>query len=166
MRLEEYMETEMVNENVFVDVLKKVKNKTSDAVLKMFKDSWNRLVGILQNRNLEKDALDIINKHLNTKYKSLDQISRAKMISSVMPEGIMNENFAYYWKEISAQLFPVLSFYPALKCFLELDKLLASSGDMNIRTLIVYGVFFVSLISGKYLLSWNKWRKAGRPETA
>jgi len=162
MRFDDYIEMESVNEGVFVDVLKKIAGEPK-AIFKKLKDSWNKLKGTIVAKGMEDDALRIINKHFKTNYKTLKQISRDKLVS-----GYLNEDFAHYWDLIKKETFPVLSFYPALQCFFEIDKLLKGGGDVNIRTLIVYGLFYVFLVSGIYIFSWNKWRISpeGKLETA
>ena len=168
MRLKNYIDNN-INENVFQDMLKKVASKPNKMLEKMFKDNWKKLAGILQDNQLEKDALQIINKHLNTQYKSLNQISKSKIAS--MParlsnEEVLVEDFSHWWELIKSESFPALSFFPALQAWLEIDKMIrASSVDLsNLKVIGVYGLFWALLVSGKFIKGWHSWKKKNPKE--
>jgi len=130
-----------------------LKNKTSGALATLSKKYWNRLVNILQANQLEKDALVIINRRFGTRYRSLDQITVAKIAKMSIQEDI-----SHWWKLVTFEGFPVLTFYPALQVFFELDNLLRGT-DVDLTRVIVYGALWAFLVSGKYIKSWNTWRK-------
>ena len=139
-------------------LLNGLKNKSSAAVAALSKKYWARLVNILQANQLEKDALVIFNRRFGTRYRSLDQITVAKIAK--MP---VQEDIAHWWKLVSFEGFPVLTFYPALQVFFEIDKLLRGT-DVDLTRVIVYGALWAFLVSGKYIKSWNTWRKENPSE--
>jgi len=160
-RLENYL---MVDEGIkewttaAQGLLNGLKNKSSAAVAALSKKYWARLVNILQANQLEKDALVIFNRRFGTRYRSLDQITVAKIAK--MP---VQEDIAHWWKLVSFEGFPVLTFYPALQVFFEIDKLLRGT-DVDLTRVIVYGALWAFLVSGKYIKSWNTWRKENPSE--
>lgn len=159
MRLEDYIvRNDILMESTFQELLKKIANKPMNILRKLFKDNWMKLVNELKRKELENDALQIINKHFQTKYKSLDEITISKI-----EELPIHEDFAHYWELIKQEAFPTLAFWPALRCWLEIDKLISGS-NANVSSLIIYGIFWVLLVSGKYAKSWDKWRKENPKE--
>jgi hypothetical protein len=164
MRFEEYLHDE-INEGVLSNALKKIKKKSLGSIRKLFKDSWETLANLTRAKGLEKDTLRIINRHMGTRYKTLDQISKAKIQENTE----LNEDFAHWWSTFKGEAFPTLAFYPALSVWLELDKLFAVAGaavpGVNWAKVGVYALMFVFLVSGKYLKQWQKWRK-DNPEEA
>jgi len=145
--------------------LNRLKNKPPNKVKTILKKSWMDLSNVLKDNDLESDAINIINKHLQTKYTSLNQINKAdvkKMPTKYVYEDIVNEDFKHYWQLIKDEGFPVLAFYPGLSVWMELDKLL-SGGDFNLAKTGVYAAFWLVLVSGKFLKGWEKWKKE-KPE--
>jgi len=145
--------------------LRKMNAPKAEKTLKM---SWSKLSSVLKDRMLEDDAVKIINKHFNTNYRRLSEIDRATI--SKLPtqkvyeqELMLLESFKHYWELIKNEAFPTLSFYPALTAWLELDKLL-SGGDFNGTKFGVYALFWVILVSGKFLKGWEKWKKENPEE--
>ena len=169
MRFQEYLTSEgLLVENIFQKYMKKLSNKSSKVVEKLMKDSWIKLAKLLKSNQLEQDALDIINKHFKTNYKNLDQVSKAKIAKmptkGVYEEDMIFESFKHYWELIKTEGFPILSFYPMLQVWLELDKLLKSTGEASYVAMGVYGLFWTLLVSGKYLKGWKKWKKENPEE--
>jgi len=162
MRFENYINEKLLVEAVFEKYLKKLSNKPANTAEKTFKNSWIKLANILKSNQLENDALDIINKHLNTKYTSLDQISKMQ-IASMPNEGVLIEDFKHYWNLIKTEGFPILSFYPMLQVWLEIDKLIKGSGA-DYTAMGVYGLFWALLVSGKFIKGWSKWKKENPEE--
>uniref|UniRef100_A0A6M3JNS6 Uncharacterized protein n=1 Tax=viral metagenome TaxID=1070528 RepID=A0A6M3JNS6_9ZZZZ len=159
MRLEDFIErNDMLTEGIFQNLLKKISNVPANVLKKIFKDNWIKLAYEIENKQLEGDAIAIINKHLKTNYKSLNQITMSQI-----KELPVNEDFAHYWELIKNEAFPTFAFYPALKIWLELDKLL-SGGGFNKNVVIVYAVFWALLVSGKYAKSWFDWKKKNPKE--
>ena len=160
MRFEDYLrEEQAINEGVLSNALKKIKNKSLGSIRKLFKDSWENLAKLTKAKGLEKDALRIINRHMGTRWKTLDQISKAKIVENTE----LNEDVAHWWKKIKEEAFPTLAFYPALSVWLELDKLFSVAGaavpGVNWAKVGIYAVFFLLLVSGKYLKGWAQWAK-------
>ena len=124
---------------------------------KTMKNSWKELSNELKVRVLEDDAVKIINKHLKTNYKRLSEIDNDAI--KKLPSINLNEDFKNYWKIIKNEAFPTLAFYPALTAWLELDKLLAGSGDFDGTKFGVYAMFWLVLITGRFVSMWKKWKK-------
>jgi len=162
MRFENYINEGILVEAVFQKYLKKLSNKPANTAEKTLKNNWIKLANILKSNQLENDALDIINKHLNTKYTSLDQISKMQ-IASMPNEGVLVEDFKHFWNLIKIEGFPILSFYPMLQVWLELDKLIKGSGA-DYTAMGVYGLFWALLVSGKFIKGWSKWKKENPEE--
>ena len=161
MRLEDYIDN-IMNEDVFTDALKKVKSKPAKSIEKFLKSNWKDFTNMLKDKVLEDDALDIINKKLGTHYKSLKQISLARIMEGTE----LNEDFAHYWDLIRQEAFPTLAFYPALMVWLELDKMLKANNidSGSFRVMIVYAAIWLLLVSGKYIKSWHNWKKKNPEE--
>ena len=155
MRFEGYLQDE-INEGVLSNALKKIKKKSLGNIRKLFKDSWETLANLIRAKGLEKDTLRIINRHMGTRWKTLDQVSKAKIVENTE----LNEDFAHWWSTFKGEAFPTLAFYPALSVWLELDKLFTAAGaGVNWMKVGAYALLFVFLVSGKYLKQWQKWRK-------
>jgi hypothetical protein len=153
----------------FQNHMKKISNKPAKAVEKIFKDGWIAFEKVLKSHRLEQDAIDIINKHLKTNYKNLSQITKATIAKIPTKklyeeEDLLTEDFKHYWELIKTEMFPIVSFWPALQAWLEIDKLIKSTGEANYTALAIYGIFWVFLVSGKYLLGWKKWKKENPEE--
>lgn len=155
MKFQKYITKEEVlsEGTLFQNLLKKLGNKSTAIAKKIFKDNWIKIANIIKKKGEEDRALQIINKNFETNYKSLDQISKAKI-----REEVMNEDFAHFWDFLKDQAFPTLSFYPALTAWLELDKLL-SGGDFNLNKTLIYAAFWLLLVSGKFVKSWKRWKQ-------
>jgi len=155
MRFEDFLQDE-INEGVLSNALKKIKNKSLSTITSLFKSSWEKLANLTRAKGLEKDTLRIINRHMGTRWKTLDQVSKAKIQENTE----LNEDFAHWWSTFKGEAFPTLAFYPALSVWLELDKLFAAAGaGPDWIKIGVYAVMFVFLVSGKYLKQWSKWAK-------
>lgn len=158
MKFERYL----LIEGVLDSALKKIGKKPLGAVKKLFKDNWEKLANIIRDKGLEKDALQIINRHMGSKFRTLEQIGKARIVEGME----VNEDFAHWWDKLKAEAFPTLAFYPALSVWLEMDKLFASSGaGPDWKKVAVYGLMFVLLVSGKYIKEWQKWSR-DNPEEA
>jgi hypothetical protein len=147
---------------------KELKKMPAKKVEQTLKNSWKDLSNILKDRLLEDDAVKIINKHLKTNYKRLKEIDTAKIAKiptkKVYEELMLNEDFAHFWQRVKDEAFPALSFYPALTAWLEIDKLLSGTGDFSGYKFGVYALFWVILISSKFLKDWKKWTKENPEE--
>lgn len=160
MRFNEYLNNENINENIILDTIKKIAGKPANSVMKMFKDGFKKFIGIFQEQdNMTQDKiLGAINKAYGTNYKNVGDLQ--KQIKANLKESTeLNEDFAHYWGLIKGEAFPALSFYPALTVWLEIDKWIRQSGDVNSRVIIVYGLIWLLLISGKFVSGFRKWKK-------
>jgi len=137
----------MVNEgttfiNTALKTIKKMAwNKAQDFLRSQSKDFFDMLdkEGISK-----KKVLNIVNKNMKTSFRSEKPI-----ISKRVTESIISEGFSDWWKEATSNLYGALSFYPLLTTFLELDKVIKSSGDANIQAMIIYFIIWVAVITGK-----------------
>ena len=160
MRFENYL-----NESgVIKKVMGALKNKTFKAATKIFKDNWTKLVKIVNDydkesdKELEAGILKLLNTRYNTNYRSLQQISGLRIMES--NEELMNEDLKHFWELVKTEGFPVLAFYPMLQVWLELDKLISITGTgFDMRRMIIYGLFWFFLVSGKFTQVWKKWKK-------
>ena len=165
MRFNDYLKEESINENIIIDTLKKLAGKPANTVMKMFKDGYKKFVDMLEKDQLTMGSgvdldkiLGIINKAYGTKYKDISDLK--KQINANIKESTeLNEDWSRFWDLIKGEAFPALSFYPALTVWLELDKWVRQSGDINSRVIIVYGLIWLLLISGKFVKGFRKWKK-------
>ena len=159
MRFDNYLK-EDINENIIIDTLKKIAGKPANTVMKMFKDGYKKFVDIFQEQDdmAQEKILGAINKAYGTNYRNANDLK--KQINANLKESTeLNEDWARYWGMIKGEAFPALSFYPALTVWLELDKWVRQSGDVNSRVVIVYGLIWLLLISGKFISGFRKWKK-------
>ena len=164
MRLESHL-TNLLNEDVFSDALKKIQSKSSKSIEKFLKSNWDDFSHILQDKVLEDDALEIINRRLGTHYKTLKDIDYMKVMR--FTEGVdLNEDFAHYWDLMRQEAFPSLAFYPALMVWLEFDKMLKANGTStgSMKVVMVYAAIWLILITGKYIKSFRDWKKKNPEE--
>ena len=122
------------------DLMKMPWNKAKS----FMKSKFTEFVKFSQNNGIEQDVLDIINKLVHGKYRRL---------RDVMTEGIKKStiNEANWWEEAKGSAFGAASFYPLLQAFLELDKVVKSTGDASMSYVGAYGLIWASIISAKVL---------------
>jgi len=154
MRLENFINEDILIENIIINNLKKLFNKPAKKVIMTFQDSFRKLINIAKKNDIENDLLKILNKHAGKNYKSLEQILKGKPIT----EEKLNEDWAHFWETVKSEAFPSLSFFPALNIWLEIDKLIKGS-DASTKTIIVYAIIWLLLISGKFIKQFYKWKK-------
>jgi hypothetical protein len=162
MKFEEYLNDQQeINEGIVSSALSKLKSKSVGAVKSLFKNSFDKLANLIKAKGLEKDALRIINRHMGSRFRTLDQIGKTKIVEGTE----LNEDFAHWWTTLKGEAFPTLAFYPALSVWLEMDKLFGAAGLGPDWTKVgVYALLFVFLVSGKYLKQWSKWSKTNPEE--
>ena len=160
MRFNSYLKEDNINENIILDTIKKIAGKPANAVMKMFKDGFKKFVGIFQEQDdmTQEKMLQVINKAYGTNYRNANDLKK-QMNANLKESTELNEDWARYWDLIKGEAFPALSFFPALTVWLEIDKLIRSSGDANIRVIVVYGLIWLLLISGKFIKGFRKWKK-------
>lgn len=170
MRFNNYLQENM-NENFIIDTIKKVKNKSSDSVLKLFKTGFIKFVKALEGEeysNIVPQILKIINSKLGTNLKSLKDLSKLSKSKPQMSESeeMLSEDWKHYWEVIKSEAFPSLSFYPALSIWFEIDKLVKNipGNEANFKVIAAYSVLWLLLISGKFVKEFRKWKKENPEE--
>ena len=148
----------LLNENMVDKALGMLKRLDFKKSKKFLKDEFDKFAFAVETAGLEKEAISIINKGFDTRYRSLKQIQKDRL-----RESELNEDAAHWWNLVKDEAFPTLAFYPALTVWLELDNLLRGQ-DVNMRVVIVYSLFWVLLVSGKYVKGWNLWKKQNPEE--
>jgi hypothetical protein len=160
-------ENHILNENL-IDMTKKTLKRMSFSQMKKFlQKEFDTFVETVQEAGLEKQVVPIINKHFDTRYRSLDDIRRQKLRENKEPFApeMVNEDLAHWWETVKSEAFPTLAFYPALTVWLELDKLFQGQ-DIDMKKTIVYSLFWILLVSGKYVKGWLDWKKQNPEEHA
>lgn len=140
---------------IFNRLLQKVKSLSKNRFKDIINSSWIDFVDLIKEKNVERKVLRIFNKHFGTHYTSLDSISEIELKDSSIEAEVVTEGFSQWWNSVKSEGFPVLAFYPALNCWLEIDKIFKGT-DIDMLKLTVYGTLWVLLVSGKYLLAKNK----------
>lgn len=159
MRLEEkldlYMQEMRVDESWVKDVVSSLKRFDPRKAKSAFKESWNKLKEIVKDQGKEDEFLRIISKHLNVRASSLEQLEKKKVSESQY----LGEDFKHYWEWVKDNAFPTLLIFPGLQIFFELDSLIDNPGDVDIKRIIIYAVFWLIVATGSHITQWNKWRK-------
>ena len=160
MRFDNYLKEDNINENIILDTIKKIAGKPANTVMKMFKDGFKKFIGIFQEQDdmTQEMILGAINKAYGTNYKGVDDLKK-QLRANLKESTDLNEDWKHYWDLIKGEAFPALSFYPALTVWLEIDKWVRQSGNVNSRVIIVYGLIWLLLISGKFIKGFKKWKK-------
>jgi len=161
MRLENFINEDILIENIIINNLKKLFSKPAKKVMMTFQDSFRKFIKIVRQENIEDDILKILNKHAGKNYKSLEQILKSKPLT----EEKLNEDWAHFWDTIKSEAFPSLAFYPMLTVFLEIDKIIKGS-DANFKIIAVYSILWLFLVSGKFVKQFIKWKKENPEEYA
>lgn len=133
----------IITEGVIQNVIKGLKNLSYRQFVNKAEESIRELIDKLTEEGKEDEALKIINRAYKSNFKSFSQIVDAK------PK-LEESSIEDYWKIIKSELFPTLTFYPALSVWLEIDKLFKGS-EPNMRIVIIYSLFWVALITGKFI---------------
>jgi len=159
MRFDNYLKEDSINENIIIDTLKKIAGKPANAVMKLFKDGFEKFVNIFQEQDemTQQKVLAAINKAYGTNYKDTNDLKKA-IRANLKESNELNEDWKHYWDLIKGEAFPALSFYPALTVWLEIDKLIRGN-DANARVIVVYGLLWLLLISGKFIKGFRQWKK-------
>ena len=160
MRLENFIDgVPTLNENVIKNMLNKIKNKSIKSAVTTFKSAWLKIASSLKDK--ESEVLRIINSKFGTDYRTFDQISKQKPITE---SNEINEDFKHYWELLKMEGFPTLAFYPALTAWIEIGKILDPEMNVNWMKFGVYALFWLLLVSGKYLKQFHDWKKQNPDE--
>jgi len=150
----------LLNENMVdtaMNLLKRLDFKKSKNFLK---DEFDKFVYAALAGDVEEEVVALINKSFGTKYRNLTQIKKERLRES---DEVVNEDIAHWWEVVKSEAFPSLSFYPALTVWMELDKLFQGQ-DMDMKKTVVYALFWILMISGKYIKGWMLWKKQNPDE--
>ena len=159
MRFENYINEDLLVENIIMKSLRKLFSKPSKKVMMIFQNSFKKFIKWANQESLDVQILKILNQQAMKNYDSLEKILKERPIV----EGEMNEDWAHFWDTIKGEAFPSLSFYPALQIWLEIDKLIKGS-DASTKTMIVYAIIWFLLVSGKFVKHFYKWKKENPEE--
>ena len=158
MRLEKYM----VNENA-VDLAKGLLKRMSWKQLSKFlQGEFEKFMEAVQEAGMETQVVSLVNKRFDTKYRNLEQVRKMRLRES---DEMLNEDLAHWWQVVKDEGFPTLAFYPALSVWLEIDKLWQGQ-DMDMKKTTIYALFWMLLVSGKYIKGWHKWKTENPEEHA
>jgi hypothetical protein len=127
---------------------------------KFLKDEFDKFVYASMAGDVEEQVISLINKHFGTRYRNLEQIKKERLREDTE---LVNEDIAHFWELFKGEAFPTLAFYPALSVWLELDKLFQGQ-DMDMKKTTVYALFWLLLVSGKYIKGWHLWKKQNPEE--
>jgi hypothetical protein len=137
---------------------------TLKAATKLFKNSWDEFQEAVEANGSEEQVLSFINKGFKTNYRTMDQIGNAKPKPTRLGESDdVNESTKHWWDLVKTEAFPTLAFYPALSIWLEIDQLMKGN-DMDLKKVTIYALFWVLLVSGKYVKGWMDWKKQNPEE--
>lgn len=151
MRLQTYLnEQEEINESRIFNLLKGFANKTEQQIKSTLKDAWQKLFSLIKKEGKEKEALDIINKSLKTRYTKLEQFNKINELSA-SPE---KKGFVNWLKSLIFQGTIGAGIFTSLQIFFSLDSLL--DGNIpDIKRVLVYGFLWV-LLSTQIYRDWKK----------
>ena len=151
MRLQQYLnEEDILNESRIFNLLKDFANKTDQQIKSVLKDAWQKLFTMIKKEGKEKEALDIINKSLKTRYTKLEQFNRVNELSA-SPE---KKGFMNWLKSLIFQGTIGAGIFTSLQIFFSLDALL--DGNIpDMKRVLVYGFLWVLLATQIY----RDWRK-------
>lgn len=122
-----------------------------------FKNAWTELYNIAKEDGKEEELLKLLNKSFKTNFKDLSDISRKVPIFET--KNLINEDFKHFWQYFKFESWPILTIFPSLQVWFEIDKLLFGSGDMDEKKLAFYGSFWILMVTGNFVKQWNKWKK-------
>ena len=146
-RIDRYLnEQEPLNESRIFSIIKDFKNRSEKQIISTLKDAWNKLFSMIKSEGKEKEALDIINKALKTRYTKLDQLNKVNELSADPGK----KGFVNWIKSITFQGTIGASIFTSLQVFFALDGLL--DGNMpDFKRVLVYGFLWLLLASKTYV---------------
>ena len=150
MRLQVYLnEQEPLNESRIFNVIKDFKNRSEKQIISTLKDAWNKLFSMIKSEGKEKEALDIINKALKTRYTKLEQLNKVNETSADPGK----KGFVNWLKSIIFQGTIGASIFTSLQVFFKLDDLLSGAGG-DWKGMIIYA-FLWTLLASKTYHDWK-----------
>lgn len=167
MRLESFMNEDMtLNENIFTNMINKIKNKSKKALENLFKKNWIKITKAFKDAGVEDEVLALINSKIGTNYRSLDQISNQKIQES----NRIDEDWKHFWDVISAEGFFNIKFWPALSIWMIIGNSLLGYlkgtpiDPTDMKAAAVYGAIWLALASGKFIKDFKEWKKQNQDE--
>lgn len=142
-------------------ILSDLKNLSYDKFKKFLQKGFTDLIAMVKSEDKEEEFLDIINKYLKTNYTSIDDISKTSI-----KENVLNEDMKHYWDYFKGELFVSISIFLGLQIWFQLDKLLdgVSINDLNYKKIVVYGVLWIFMLTGKHIAMFRKWKKDNKED--
>lgn len=152
---------QQINELNINRTISTIKDYADSKLKSILKSSFDKLVKLLQDNNIEQEFLDIINKQFKMRYKSLKDLQSLKESNELLNEDW--KNFLKFWK---SETYPALSIFPTLQIWFQIDKLLdgANITDLDWKKIAVYGVLWIIIITGQHALLWQKWKRENQDE--
>jgi len=125
--------------------LNKLKSMTWDKAKSFLKKQFDTFNKSVKKAGIEKEVINILNKHMGTRVSTLSSLATQKIVE----KHELNEGFTDWWKEASVNLYGALSFYPILMVFLELDKVIKGSDMADPKSIAIYALIWIAVITGK-----------------
>lgn len=137
-------------------IFKEIKSMTYDKMKKVLYNGFIELIDLVKKEGKEKEFLTLINKNLKSNYKSLDQLKRTPL-----KESVLNEDLKHFWDFFKGELFMSATIFMGLQIWFQLDRLLdgVSINDLNFKKIVVYGVVYIFLLTGKHISMFKTWKK-------
>lgn len=136
--------------NFIKSVVSKLGKMSWDAAKKFLKQKAQEFVAFIKDDPYIDDAnvLRIINTRFGTTFSSTSSVFAKALVENT---NRVDEGLKEWWKEASGNFYGAISFYPLLTAFLEMDKVIKGTGDANVRTMAIYFLIWVLIISGKVI---------------
>lgn len=144
-----YMEEVNGDETSIKNIVKTALTKPVD----FMKEKWVEFKALLKEH--EQEVCDAINRNMRTHITSFNDIDEASV--QAINEEMMTESLDSFWKLAKQEAGGALIFWPILNVWTEIDKIIRGHGDTaSNRTIIVYGLIWVTLVVAKHMHS--KWQ--------
>lgn len=150
----------------FTKIIKDLRNVNINKLKSKLYDSFQKFIDMIEESDYTDQIIRIINKKFDMNVKSTEELRKLtpQKIKPFNESENLNEDLEHWWKLVKTELFPTLAFYPALTAWLEIDKIIRGAGDANWKVVAVYGLFWLLLVSGKYITGWKQWKKSNPDE--
>jgi hypothetical protein len=139
-----------INENIgaIKDIVNRLGRMPWDTAKKFLKQKAREFVAFAKDDPYidENNVLRIINTRFGTHFSDVNSIFAKGLVESV---DRVDEGLKDWWNEAAKNMYGALSFYPLLTAFLEFDKIIKGTGDANIRSMVIYFLVWILIISGK-----------------
>lgn len=166
MRFLEYIDEEIINENIFRSVIQQIRNLSKKKMERLARDSWIQLVDIAREAGLEDKLRTFLSSKLGIRIGSLDKVSKARVVESET----LDEDWKHWWDTIAGEGFFNIKFYPALQTWFEASGIITSLlknqaiDPANLKKLAFFAILWLALASGKFIKDFHSWKKENRDE--